>query len=58
MTQQAFDQIAERLNEAIAVATGEADPASWHKADDIDEKAIRNYHLLTASRIIYHIRNF
>jgi putative transcriptional regulator len=41
MTSRAFDQIAAGLKEAIAVASGTAEPAFWHKTVDIDVKAIR-----------------
>ena len=41
MTKRAFDKIAEGLNEAIAVARGEAQPARLHVPAEIDVKAIR-----------------
>ena len=49
MTKQAFDQIAEGLKEAIAVASGAAEPAFWHKSVDIDVKAIRRQTELSQS---------
>lgn len=41
MSRQAFDQIAEGLNEALAVARGEAMPYKLHVPAEIDVKAIR-----------------
>lgn len=41
MSKRAFDQIAEGLNEALAVARGEAEPFSLHIPAEIDVKAIR-----------------
>jgi putative transcriptional regulator len=43
MSRKAFEKIAEGLTEAIAIARGEADPASYnvHAPDDIDVLKIR-----------------
>lgn len=41
MSKQVFDQIAEGLNEALAVARGEAEPYKLHVPAEIDVKAIR-----------------
>lgn len=41
MTKKAFDQIMEGLNEALAVARGEAKPARLHVPPEIDVPAIR-----------------
>ncbi|MEZ5840004.1 MAG: transcriptional regulator [Hyphomicrobiales bacterium] len=41
MSKKAFDQIAEGLNEALAVARGEAEPYKLHVPAEIDVKAIR-----------------
>jgi putative transcriptional regulator len=41
MTREAFNQIAEGLNEAIAVARGEAKPYKLHVPSPIDVRAIR-----------------
>jgi putative transcriptional regulator len=41
MSKKVFDQIAEGLNEALAVARGEAKPAKWHVPAEIDVRAIR-----------------
>jgi putative transcriptional regulator len=41
MSKKAFDQIAEGLEEAIAVARGEAKPFRLHVPAEIDVKAIR-----------------
>ncbi len=41
MTKKAFDKIAAGLEEAIAVARGEAAPARLHVPADIDVKGIR-----------------
>lgn len=38
---KAFDKIAAGLNEAIAIAHGEAEPAALHVPSEIDVKAIR-----------------
>jgi predicted RNase H-like HicB family nuclease len=53
MTKQAFDQIAEGLKEAIAVANGTAEPAFWHKAVEIDVKAIRNQKMMKFDAIVH-----
>ena len=46
---RAFDKIAEGLNEAIAIARGEADPSTYrvHVPSDIDVKSIRTKFGLT-----------
>jgi putative transcriptional regulator len=41
MGKKAFDKIAEGLNEALAIARGEAKPAGLHVPTDIDVRAIR-----------------
>lgn len=41
MTKKAFDKIAEGLNEAIAIARGEAKPAKLFVPAELDVKAIR-----------------
>jgi putative transcriptional regulator len=41
MSKKAFDRIAEGLNEALAIARGEAKPARLHMPEDIDVCAIR-----------------
>lgn len=41
MTKKAFDKIAEGLNEAIAIARGEAHPHRLHIPSAVDVKAIR-----------------
>ncbi len=41
MSRQVFDQIAEGLNEALAVARGEVTPYKLHVPTEIDVKAIR-----------------
>jgi putative transcriptional regulator len=41
MTKKAFDKIAAGLNEAIAIARGEAKPARLHVPAELDIKAIR-----------------
>lgn len=41
MSKQVFDQIAEGLSEALAVARGEAEPYKLHVPAEIDVKAIR-----------------
>jgi putative transcriptional regulator len=41
MSKKVFDQIAEGLNEALAVARGEAEPYKLHVPSEIDVKAIR-----------------
>jgi putative transcriptional regulator len=41
MSKRAFDKIKEGLEEAIAVARGEAKPARFHVPEDIDVRAIR-----------------
>ncbi|MEY9198331.1 putative transcriptional regulator [Sinorhizobium fredii] len=41
MSKKVFDQIAEGLNEALAVARGEAEPYKLHVPAEIDVKAIR-----------------
>ncbi|WP_105436418.1 helix-turn-helix domain-containing protein [Neorhizobium tomejilense] len=41
MSKKVFDQIAEGLNEALAVARGDAEPYKLHVPAEIDVKAIR-----------------
>ncbi|HAU75678.1 helix-turn-helix domain-containing protein [Agrobacterium pusense] len=41
MSKKVFDQIAEGLNEALAVARGESEPYKLHVPAEIDVKAIR-----------------
>jgi putative transcriptional regulator len=41
MSKKAFDKIMEGLNEALAVARGEAKPAKLHVPPEIDVRAIR-----------------
>ena len=41
MTKRAFDKITAGLTEAIAVARGEAKPASLHVPAELDVKAVR-----------------
>ena len=41
MTKKAFDKIAAGLNEAIAIARGDAKPALLHVPADIDVRAVR-----------------
>ena len=41
MSKKVFDQIAEGLNEALAVARGDAEPYELHVPAEIDVKAIR-----------------
>jgi putative transcriptional regulator len=41
MSKKAFDKIAEGLNEALAIARGEAKPARLHVPSEIDVRAIR-----------------
>lgn len=41
MSKKAFDKIAEGLNEALAVARGQAEPARLHVPADVDVRAIR-----------------
>jgi len=41
MTRKAFEKIAEGLEEAIAVARGEAEPARMHVPPEIDVRALR-----------------
>lgn len=41
MTKATFDKIAAGLEEAIAIARGEAEPAQLHRAKDLDPRAIR-----------------
>jgi putative transcriptional regulator len=42
MSKKVFDQIAEGLNEALAVARGDRQPYKLHVPAEIDVKAIRN----------------
>lgn len=42
MSKKAFDKIAAGLNEAIAIASGDAKPARWHVPHEFDIKAIRS----------------
>ncbi len=41
MSKKAFEKIAEGLNEALAIARGEARPARLHVPSEIDVRAIR-----------------
>ena len=41
MSKKAFDKIAKGLNEALAVARGEAKPAKLHVPAELDVKSIR-----------------
>lgn len=41
MSKKAFDQIAEGLNEALAVACGDVEPYRLHVPAEVDVKAIR-----------------
>jgi putative transcriptional regulator len=41
MTKSAFDKIAAGLNEAVAIARGQATPARLHLPAELDVKAIR-----------------
>jgi len=43
MSKKAFDKIAAGLNGALAIARGEAEPATYriHVPDDVDVKAVR-----------------
>ncbi len=41
MTKTAFDKIAEGMNEALAIAKGEAAPARLHVPAEMDVRAIR-----------------
>ena len=41
MSKRAFDQIAEGLTEALAIARGEAEPARIHVPAEMDVRAIR-----------------
>jgi putative transcriptional regulator len=41
MTKKVFDEIAAGVDEAIAIARGEAKPARWHIPAELDVKAIR-----------------
>lgn len=41
MSKKAFDRIAEGLNEALAVARGQAEPARMHVPAEMDVRAIR-----------------
>jgi putative transcriptional regulator len=41
MSKKVFDQIAEGLNEALAVARGEAEPYKLHVPAEVDVKSIR-----------------
>jgi putative transcriptional regulator len=49
MSKRAFDQIKEGLEEAIAVARGEAKPARFHVPGESDVRAIRRRLKLTGS---------
>ena len=53
MTKKAFDRIAEGLNEAIAVARGEAEPAKVHIPPEIDVRALRRKLKLTQEDFAY-----
>jgi putative transcriptional regulator len=41
MSKQAFDKIAEGLNEALAIVRGTAEPAALHVPTEVDVRAIR-----------------
>ena len=41
MSRKAFDKIAEGLNEALAVAVGDAEPARMYVPPEIDVRAVR-----------------
>ncbi len=41
MSKKAFDKIAEGLNEALAVARGQAKPAHLHVPSEMDVRAVR-----------------
>lgn len=41
MTKAAFDKIAAGLEEAIAIARGDAEPAQFHRGKDLDLRSIR-----------------
>jgi putative transcriptional regulator len=49
MSKRAFDKIKEGLEEAIAVARGEAKPARSHAPEEIDVRVIRRHLKLTRS---------
>jgi putative transcriptional regulator len=49
MSKKAFDKIKEGLDEAIAVARGEAKPARFHVPQESDARAIRRRLKLTGS---------
>lgn len=53
MSKKAFDKIAEGLQEAIAVARGEAKPARLHVPPEIDVRAIRRKMKLTQDDFAY-----
>ena len=53
MAKRAFDKIAEGLNEAIAIARGEASPARLHIPPEIDVKAVRRKLKLTQQDFAY-----
>ncbi len=50
MSKAAFNKIAEGLNEALAVARGEAKPYRLHVPPEIDVRAIRNKAGMTQDR--------
>jgi len=50
MSKAAFNKIAEGLNEALAIARGEAQPYRLHIPPEIDVRAIRNKAGMTQDR--------
>lgn len=50
MTRTAFDKIAEGLEEAVAIASGRAEPAALHLPNQVDVKAIRRNLKLSQAR--------
>lgn len=56
MTKRVFDQIAEGLHEAISIAKGEADPATYklHTPPSVDVKGIRGSTGLTQKEFAEH----
>jgi putative transcriptional regulator len=53
MSKKAFDQIAEGLAEAIAIARGQAEPAALHVPPEINVRAIRNRADMTQDQFAY-----
>jgi putative transcriptional regulator len=49
MSKRAFDKIKEGLEEAIAIARDEAEPARFHAPEEIDVRVIRRHLKLTRS---------